>query len=92
MAKKSAKKPLQFTLDGELSIYRASELKATFLAQLQDTTELNVDLSGVTEIDTAGVQLLMMLKKEAAQLGKTVSLSNHSAAVISVFEAINVAG
>ena len=55
-------------IEGEMSIYRAAELKQVLLAALEQTRVLELDLSAVTELDTAGVQLLLMLKKSAQAL------------------------
>jgi anti-anti-sigma regulatory factor len=75
-------------IEGELTIFRAMELKPVLLA-----TPLveEIDLSGVTEIDTAGVQLLMLAKKTALAAQRDVRLVAHSPAVIEVFELLNVA-
>jgi ABC-type transporter Mla MlaB component len=43
-------------IEGELTIFRAMELKPALLPVPPLT---DIDLSGVTDIDTAGVQLLM---------------------------------
>jgi anti-anti-sigma regulatory factor len=51
-----------------------------------------IDLSGVTELDCAGVQLLMLAKKTALAQGRDIKLNAHSPAVIEVFELLNVAG
>ena len=49
-------------IEGEMTIYRAAELKQTLLNALNGATSLEVDLHGVTEIDSAGIQLLMLAK------------------------------
>jgi anti-anti-sigma regulatory factor len=46
----------------------------------------------VQELDSAGVQLLMLLKKEAESHGKALHLVNHSPAVIEVFQLLDLAG
>jgi anti-anti-sigma factor len=88
----SAAPAAMLRIDGELSIYRAAELKTALLAPLQQGTTLDVDLSGVTELDTAGVQLLMLAKNTAQQQGGNLRLSGHSAAVVDVFELLGLAG
>ena len=75
-------------IDGELTIFRAMELKPALLAVPPVT---GIDLSGVTDLDTAGVQLLMLAKKTALAQGRDVSLTGHSPAVIDVFELLNIA-
>ncbi len=74
-------------ITGEFTIFRAIELKQ---ALLSDPPPLEVDLSGVTEIDTAGVQLLMLAKKEALAAQRELHLVAHSSAVIEVFDLLNV--
>jgi anti-anti-sigma regulatory factor len=75
-------------IDGELTIFRAMDLKPAILA-VPPVTE--IDLSGVTDLDTAGVQLLMLAKKTALAQGRDIKLVGHSPAVMDVFELLNVA-
>jgi anti-anti-sigma regulatory factor len=75
-------------IEGELTIFRAMELKPVLLA-VPPVDE--VDLSGVTDLDTAGVQLLMLAKKTARAAGRDIKLVAHSPAVLEVFELLNVA-
>lgn len=80
------------SLDGELTIYRAAEIKPMLLAALSDSPEgLDVELSGVTEIDSAGVQLLMATKRAAIAAGNTFALTGHSEAVIDALGLLNLA-
>jgi anti-anti-sigma regulatory factor len=76
-------------IEGELTIFRAAELKPVLLA---DPAPTEIDLSGVTELDSAGVQLLMLAKRTALAEGHALRLVGHSAPVIEVFELLNVAG
>ena len=71
---------------GEMTIYHAAELKPVLLGALDQSDEIEIDLSGVSEIDTAGVQLLMLMKREAVATDKKLTLSGHSPAVLDVFE------
>lgn len=73
-------------LDGEFTIYRAAELKRQILDALHQQEALEIDLSAVSEIDSAGVQLLMLVKREAEALGREFHLSHHSPAVLKVFD------
>jgi anti-anti-sigma factor len=75
-------------IEGELTIFRAMELKPVILATPPVT---EIDLSGVTDLDSAGVQLLMLAKKTAQAQGRDLKLIAHSPAVIEVFELLNVA-
>ena len=69
---------------GEMTIYDAAEMKPELMRQLARAAELDVDLSGVSEFDSAGLQLLILLKREAAQHGKVLRLRAHSPAVVEV--------
>jgi anti-anti-sigma factor len=78
-------------LDGELNIYRAAELKPLLLQALDSAPQLEIDLSGVTEIDTSGVQLLMLAKRRSQALQRELRLANHSPAVVEVIELLDLA-
>lgn len=75
-------------IEGELTIYRAMELKP---AMLPATPLSTIDLSAVSEIDSAGIQLLMMAKRHASAHDQVLKLVGHSPAVLDVFELLNVA-
>ena len=78
-------------IEGEMTIYRAEELKRALLEPLQPHTTLEVNLSAVTELDTAGVQLLMLAKRTAQKQQGQLRLVGHSAAVLEVFSVLNLA-
>ena len=81
--------PKVLHIEGELTIFRAAELKPSLFT---DPPVTEIDLSAVTELDTAGLQLLMLAKRTAQEQGRELHLSGHSDAVIDVFELLNVAG
>jgi anti-anti-sigma factor len=85
---KPTRVPSVLRIEGELTIFRALELKPTLLAT---PMPLEIDLSGVTEIDSAGVQLLLLAKKTALAAQRDLRLVAHSPAVIEVFELLNLA-
>jgi anti-sigma B factor antagonist len=68
----------------EMTIYDAAEMKPQLMKQLERAAELEVDLSGVSEFDSAGLQLLILLKREATRHGKVLRLLAHSLAVLEV--------
>jgi anti-sigma B factor antagonist len=59
---------------GDMTIYTAAEQQQQLLDALATGTELEVDLSQVSELDTAGVQQLLCAAREATRLGKTLRL------------------
>ncbi|GAA3540047.1 STAS domain-containing protein [Zobellella aerophila] len=79
-------------IEGEMTIYTAADLKAQLLPRLASPYELEIDLSGVSELDSAGVQLLMLAKREAGLGGRELRLSRHSPAVLEVFELCQLGG
>ena len=86
----TGKAPHALCIDGEMTIYRAAELKQMLLAALDEAVAVEVDLSKVTEIDSAGVQLLMFAKRTAAAGGRTLRLVAHSPAVLDVMELLDL--
>lgn len=74
-----------------LTIYHALDQKQVLLDALAATNELELNLSMVAEMDTAGLQLLILLKKEAQRAGKCVRIVAHSQAVSSVIDFCNMA-
>lgn len=78
--------------DGEMTIYTAAEMKPDLLGPLAECDEIEMDLSAVTEIDSAGLQLLMVMKSEARRLEHEVRFTNHSQPVIELFELLKLSG
>ena len=81
----------RLSLTDNLTIYQAEALKAQLLQALDAGPELELDLSQVGDMDTAGLQLLIMLKRQAQQQGKQLSFQGHSPAVRSVIDVCNLA-
>ena len=80
----------RISLDGEMTIYRAADLKVMLLEALRKTRVLEVDLSAVTELDTAGLQVLMLAKQTAAAEQRELRLLQHSPAVVEIFEMLDL--
>lgn len=72
-------------LEGELTIYRAGELKPVMLDAVRRSPEPAFDLSEVSEIDTAGVQLLLLARREATSLDRRLALLAPSHTVREAF-------
>lgn len=88
------KKPASghFSIEGEMSIYRAAEIKDALMQQLTENQALEIDLSRVSEIDAAGLQLMVLAKQEATALGKSLKFHGHSQAVLELFDLADLAG
>lgn len=78
-------------IEGPMTIYESSAGKLALLGALDAATEIDVDVSGVSEIDTAGLQLLVMIKREAVTRGKSVRLQGHSPAVLDMLDCYRLA-
>jgi anti-sigma B factor antagonist len=77
-------------VNDEMSIYTAQEQKNVMSELLKINKELHIDLSGVCEIDSAGLQLLLFLKREAVERDIKLSLVQHSQAVVEVIELLDL--
>jgi anti-sigma B factor antagonist len=78
---------------GEMTVYTCSALKPQLLGELTeraDATEL--ELSRVTEIDTAGLQILLTARRHASELGRSLRVVNPSRAVTEVLELCRLTG
>lgn len=67
--------------DGELTIVTAAERYQLLCSALASASQIGLDLSRVTEFDTAGLQLLLLARREATLRGATVTLLDPSEAV-----------
>lgn len=77
-------------LQGCLTIYEAEELKQFLLDRLRTAEGMVIDLSGVEELDCSGVQLMLLLRKEAEKAGKPLQWLRHSPAVSRVLHILNL--
>lgn len=77
-------------IQGELNIYHAARLKEELLEALASRAELEVDLGEVEDCDSSGVQLLLLLKREARRQDKRLALVNHSRCVAEVIDLLNL--
>lgn len=78
-------------IEGEMTIYRALELKQLLLMQLEQSAALELDLGSVTEFDTAGVQLLILACRSARATQRKLRLVAQSPAVAEVLELLDIA-
>jgi anti-sigma B factor antagonist len=79
-------KALQSTVDGELTIVSATEQNQRLQALLTGEAAVMVDLSGVTEVDTAGLQVLLLARREAERVGVSLQFHSPSEAVRTVLD------
>lgn len=51
-------------IEGDCTIYHAADLRTALLPLVKASNPVMVDLSGITELDCAGLQILLALQKE----------------------------
>jgi anti-anti-sigma factor len=78
-------------MEGELTIYHAQAIRHELIEQLATCKEIELNLSGVSEMDSAGFQLLLATKREGSRLGKLVSFVSHSQAALELIDLYNMA-
>lgn len=59
-----AQQQTRLIFDGALTIYEAADARAALHEIVQDTQPIEVDLTGISEIDLSGVQLLLSLLRQ----------------------------
>jgi anti-sigma B factor antagonist len=77
-------------IEGEMTIYRAAELKQTMIASIVESAVIEFDLSRVTALDSAGVQMLMLADRTARARHSELRLVAPSFAVLDVLELLNL--
>ena len=82
----------RINIEGELSIFAAAALKQRLLDAIGAGAEVEVDLSQVSEMDSAGIQLMVAAKREAAARNQPLRFTGHSPAVFDLIELYDLSG
>lgn len=77
-------------IEGDMTIYRAAELKALILGALSEHPSMEADLSAVTDFDSAGLQLIVLAYRETIRLGHPFRISACSQLVSRLIAAYNL--
>lgn len=77
-SKKGRNKNSLIKLDGSLSAYDVAKTKAQLLKGLENHSGIMIDIEGITECDTLGIQLLCSTEKTAKLQKKHFSISAKS--------------
>ncbi len=88
---KSSEK-IGFSIEGELTIFRVASLREGIALALDSSSEVEIDLSHVTEIDGAGLQLLMAAKLESIANDAHLSFIGHSNSVREMLDLCDLGG
>jgi anti-anti-sigma factor len=78
-------------IEGDMTIHTAAALKKELMKHLAKPCEREIVLSEVSEMDTSGMQLLMLAKREATRHNTPLRLTDHSRAVLGVIDTYNLA-
>ncbi|MBF0328065.1 MAG: STAS domain-containing protein [Nitrospirae bacterium] len=81
----------KMTIEGEMNIYHAAELKKAIFENFADSTAIELDLLQVTEMDTSGFQIIYLLKRESDASNKQFRITKQSEAVTAVINLYNLA-
>ena len=77
---------------GEIDMASADEFRDRLLECLQRSDSVEVDLGGVTFIDSSGLAALVRLRTEAEILGKDVALVSVSTSTARILELTGLQG
>ena len=75
---------------GNMTIYEAAADKQVLLDALAKADDVEIDLSAVSEMDTAGLQLLILAERESLKAGKRLSIVGHSESSLDVLDRYNL--
>lgn len=80
----------QLHMSGELTVFYVGDIKDRLMHYARDYTYLAVNLGEVSEIDTAGVQLLVLFKREGVKKSHTIVFNTPSQAIIDMAELLHM--
>lgn len=81
-------------IEEDMTIYEAIKQKKKLLnalKKLKKNEQIKIDLSNVNEMDTAGLQVLLLIKQTAEKARQVVLLVAHSPATLDVINRYNLA-
>lgn len=76
---------LRLHVEGDITIYTVAELKDQLVEDINDYSNLEIDMKNVAKIDTSGYQLFLLLEKEAEKKDAHISYLNPSEEVKRIF-------
>lgn len=91
ISRKKSKDTTTLVFEGDITIYYVAQIKDELFADYEKLTDkVALDLEGVTEIDTAGVQLLLFAKKFFASVHRSLFISKSNESVDTVLTVLDV--
>lgn len=77
-------------IKGEMNIYHAQNGKEELMRHIAEADAVELDLSGVTEFDSSGLQILLLAHREMDRNGKELRVKAKSGAVENVIGLFNL--
>ncbi len=84
------KNTLRVRLGESLDIASAADARSRLLQVSQSSDNLELDLSSLSDIDTAGIQILLALRRERTRKGVRTRMVHPSQAVLDAFTLIGL--
>ena len=92
VTRKNNKSGTVLSVDGDLTIYTVAQAKQSLLEDYENfSSPVALDLHGVSEIDTAGLQLLLFMHKLLSGINKNVHVTKSNEHVDSMLKNMDVA-
>ena len=89
---KNNKSGTVLSVDGDLTIYSVAQVKQTIFSDYEKfVSPIALDLQGVSEIDTAGLQLLLFMQKTLSNDNKKVHIAKSNEHVDAILKNLDVA-
>jgi anti-anti-sigma factor len=83
--KKKNKDKVSVAIEGDINIYSVKELKERFSEFFDNVKNIELDLSAVDVVDTAGFQLLATIRKELNNKDRILTIVNPSNEIARIF-------
>lgn len=83
---KSTDSQTSLKIEGEITIYAINNVKNELVPHIKKETDLELDLSDVDKIDTAGFQVLVAAKYELKKTKNKFSIKNPSKEIQRIFK------
>lgn len=82
--------PLQIAVGSDFTIGNAEIIRGQLMEAIESADDIEVDLGRVAEFDSAGVQIMLAAKREAASRGRSLRFAGHSAAVLTTLDLLDL--
>jgi anti-sigma B factor antagonist len=91
ISRKKSKDTTTLVFEGDLTIYYVTQIKDEIFADYEKLADkIALDLGAVSEIDTAGVQLLLFAKKFFSTVHRSIFISKSNESVDTVLTVLDV--